>query len=672
MLNKVTDMIKSKKKDYKILVINPGSTSTKIAVFQNEKNVFQKNIEHSSGKLDKFPKMWDQYPFRKEIILQELKDNNIDVDTFDCIVGRGGLINPIPSGTYEVDQRMIEDARAAIRGEHASNLGAILAYSIATELDIPSFIVDPPAVDEMEPIARISGTSEIPRESLFHALNIKAVARLAAKKLNKKLDNCNLILVHLGGGISVCALKKGKIADLYNALTEGPFTPERAGTIPTIPLVKLCFSGKYTQKEITKMLVGKGGLVSYLGTNNAATAEEMVEDGNQHARLIYEAMAYQISKCIGAMAVVLEGKVDQIVITGGIARSDMLIDWIREKTKFIAKITTFPGEHEMEALALGGLRILKGEEETKKYTRKKYKIGLLYWKPINEYEMAISELEKILTKSGYKLDTGEADIEFLDKNCHSSEHQLENNLKSLIDEKVNLIYAVGTTIMPKLMQVLKDKNIPVVNVATFDPVIMGIIDSYDKPDSYITGSYYRVDMAEQIKEGLLKLLPNIKRIGFLYNKGEIHPEIQLEEARKFCKKKGIELFDYIANTEEDLSNSVSYFKEKQVDAIIMPADTNITTARRKTILKISNQFPTLCSAKSAVLKGGLVSYTNNYKSVCTMGAKTALRVLDGTLPSEIPFVSPKSKYLIINNKTAMLFDINTKHIQPTGLVEIIK
>lgn len=672
MLNKVAEIINPKKKDYKILVINPGSTTTKVAVFENEKNIFQKNLEHSTAQLDKFQKLWDQYPFRKEIILKELRENNIDVETLDCIVGRGGLVNPIPSGTYKIDQQMLEDVKNAVRGEHASNLGAILAYSIANELEVPSFIIDPPAVDEMEPIAKISGTSEINRESLFHALNIKAVARVAAKKINKNIDDCNFVLVHLGGGITVCAMKKGKIVDLFNALTEGAFTPERAGGVPSLPLVELCFSGKYTKKEITKLLVGKGGFVSYLGTNNAAQVEEMIEDGNQHAKLIYEAMAYQVSKCIGAMAAVLAGKVDQIVITGGIARSEMLIEWIKEKTNFIAKTLVYPGEHEMEALAQGALRVLRGEEEAKQYTRKKHKIGVLYWKPINEYEMAIRELEKTLIKAGYKLNTPYADVELIDKNCHASEIQLENNLKTLIDEKVDLIYAIGTTIVPKIKQVLSGKNVPVVNVATFDPVVMGITKSYDETDSNITGSFYRVSMKEQITEGLLKFLPHIKRLGFLYNKGEIHPEIQLNEARAFCKEKDIELFDYIANNEDDISNSAGYFKEKKVDAVIMPADTNITTARRKTILKIAGQFPTLCSAKSTVIKGGMISYSHNYKSACSLGAKVALRVLDGASANEIPFVSPKSKYLVINNNTAVLFNIDTKHIKPNGLVEIIK
>lgn len=377
MLNKIENMINPPKKNFKILVINPGSTSTKIAVFENEKNTFQKNLEHSSQQLDKFTKIWDQYPFRKEIMLKELKDNNIDIETINCVVGRGGLVSPIPSGTYKIDQQMLEDVKAAARGEHASNLGAILAFSIATEMDIPSFIVDPPAVDEMEPIARISGVSEIKRESLFHALNIKATARAAAHKINKNIDDCNFILVHLGGGITVCAMKKGKIVDLFNALTEGAFTPERAGSLPTLPLVDLCFSGKYTKAEIKKMLVGKGGLVSYLGTNSAAVAEEMAEKGNQHAKLIYDAMGYQISKCVGAMSAVLKGRVDLIVITGGIARSEMLVDFIKEHTKFIGKFFVCPGENEMSSLALGGLRVLREEEKAKQYTKNRYKIGVI-------------------------------------------------------------------------------------------------------------------------------------------------------------------------------------------------------------------------------------------------------------------------------------------------------
>lgn len=672
MLNKIENIINPQKKNFKILVINPGSTSTKIAVFENEKNIFQKNLEHSSQQLDKFTKMWDQYPFRKEIILKELKENNIDIETINCVVGRGGLVSPIPSGTYKIDQQMLEDVKAAARGEHASNLGAILAFSIANEMDIPSFIVDPPAVDEMAPIARISGISEIKRESLFHALNIKATARIAAQKINKNIDDCNFILVHLGGGITVCAMKKGKIVDLFNALTEGPFTPERAGSLPTLPLVDLCFSGKYTKTEIKKMLVGKGGLVSYLGTNSAAVAEEMAEEGNQHAKLIYEAMGYQISKCVGAMAVVLKGKVDLIVITGGIARSDMLVDFIKENTKFIGKFFICPGENEMEALALGGLRVLRDEEEAKQYTKNRYKIGVIYWKPINEYEVAVRELEDGLGKAGYKFNTTNEDVNIIDKNCHASEEKLHINLKSFIDEKVDLIYAIGTSIVPGMLQILKDKDTPVINVAVYDPVIMGITTKDGKSENNITGSFYRIDMKEQITEGLLKLIPSVKKLGILCNKGEKHSEAQLKEARSACKDLGLELYDYTANNEDDLLNSVDYFKEKNVDAVILPADTNITTASKKTILKITGQFPTLCSLRSTVIKGGLASYGYNFRSVCAMGAKEVIRVLNGTKPSEIPFVSPQSKYLSVNSNTAILLNIDTKKIESAPLVEIIK
>ncbi|MBC7194519.1 MAG: butyrate kinase, partial [Caldisericia bacterium] len=285
-----------------------------------------------------------------------------------CIVGRGGLIKPVESGTYIINEKMIEDLKEAKRGEHASNLGAIIAYEIAKELKIPAYIVDPVVVDEMDDVARISGLKGIERKSIFHALNQKAVARRAAKDLGKKYEDVNLIVVHLGGGISVGAHRKGRVVDVNNALNgDGPFAPERAGGLPTQDLVDLCFSGKYTFDEMKKKLAGEGGLVSHLGTNDAREVEKRIENGDSYARLVYEAMAYQVSRTIGEMAAVLKGEIDAIVITGGIAYSKMLVDWIRERVSFLGKILVYPGEDEMEALALGALRVLRKEEEPKIY-----------------------------------------------------------------------------------------------------------------------------------------------------------------------------------------------------------------------------------------------------------------------------------------------------------------
>jgi butyrate kinase len=352
----------------KILVINPGSTSTKLGFFEGEKPIFIEVLKHNSEEIKKYKRIFDQYEFRKNVVLNFLKDKNISLESITCVVGRGGLIKPVESGTYIVNEKMIEDLKEAKRGEHASNLGAIIAYEIAKELNIPAFIVDPVVVDEMDDIARISGLKGIERKSIFHALNQKAVARKAAKDLGKKYEDVNLIVVHLGGGISIGAHRKGKVVDVNNALNgDGPFAPERAGGLPTQDLVDLCFSGKYTYEEMKKKLAGEGGLVSHLGTNDAREVERRIESGDNYARLVYEAMAYQISRTIGEMAAVLKGDIDAIVVTGGIAYSNMLVNWIKERVSFLGKILVYPGEDEMGALALGALRVLRKEEEPKIY-----------------------------------------------------------------------------------------------------------------------------------------------------------------------------------------------------------------------------------------------------------------------------------------------------------------
>lgn len=352
----------------RILVINPGSTSTKIGIFEGEKPLFIEVLRHNSEEIKNFKRIFDQYEFRKNVVLEFLKNKNIQPESLTCVVGRGGLIKPLKSGTYIVNERMIEDLKEAKRGEHASNLGAIIAYEIAKPLGIPAFIVDPVVVDEMDDIARISGLNGIERKSIFHALNQKAVARRAAKDLGKNYEEVNLIVAHLGGGISVGAHKKGRVVDVNNALNgDGPFAPERAGGLPTQDLVDLCFSGKYTLEDMKKKLAGEGGLVSHLGTNDAREVEKRIEQGDTYAKLVYEAMAYQVSKTIGEMAAVLKGEIDAIVLTGGIAYSEILTNLIKERVSFLGKILIYPGEDEMEALALGALRVLRKEEEPKIY-----------------------------------------------------------------------------------------------------------------------------------------------------------------------------------------------------------------------------------------------------------------------------------------------------------------
>ena len=353
-------------KEY-VLVINPGSTSTKVAMFKEEEAIIQKNLSHSPEELDKFSKITDQFVYRKEIIVNWLKEEGFEISQLKAVVGRGGLLKPMPSGTYIVTAAMIEDLKTGVQGEHASNLGGIIAKSIADMTGIDAYIVDPVAVDEFEDIARVSGMPEIKRRSLLHALNIKAVAHRAAKEMKRNVNDLNLVMAHLGGGISIVPLNKGKMVDANNANEMGPFSPERTGGLPVGDLVKLCFSGKYTLAEMKKKISGKGGLVAYLGTNDAREVEKMINNGDERAKLVYEAMGYQIAKEIGAMATVLEGKVDAVVLTGGIAYPKMLMDYIKEYVEFIAPVIIQPGEDEMLALNEGVNRALSGDEKAKIY-----------------------------------------------------------------------------------------------------------------------------------------------------------------------------------------------------------------------------------------------------------------------------------------------------------------
>ncbi|MBU5311497.1 butyrate kinase [Tissierella carlieri] len=352
----------------RLLIINPGSTSTKIAVFDDEKSIFEETLRHSVEEISAFNKIYDQYEFRKNIIVEALKKNDISIESLDGVIGRGGLLKPIEGGTYEVNDSMLEDLKVGYLGEHASNLGGIIAYEIAKEINKKSFIVDPVVVDEMQDVARVSGLKEIERKSIFHALNQKAVARRHANKLGKKYEELNLIVAHLGGGISVGAHEKGKVIDVANALDgEGPFSPERSGSLPVGDLVKLCYSGKYSLDEMKKMIKGNGGIVSYLNTNDAREVGQRIKNGDEYAELVYKSMAYQVAKEIGTCAAVLKGKVDGILVTGGIAYDKEFTSWIEERVKFICDVTVYPGEDELMALAEGGLRVLRGEEEAKVY-----------------------------------------------------------------------------------------------------------------------------------------------------------------------------------------------------------------------------------------------------------------------------------------------------------------
>jgi butyrate kinase len=350
-----------------VLVINPGSTSTKVAIFKGEDLVMQKNLVHSTEALDEFKKITDQYDYRKEMIMEWLQEEGFQPGALKAVVGRGGLLKPMPSGTYRVTDVMVEDLKIGVQGEHASNLGGLIARAIADQETIGAYIVDPVAVDEFEPVARISGMPQIKRKSLLHALNIRAISHAVAKDLKRPFESLNLVVAHLGGGISVVPVQQGKMIDANNANEMGPFSPERAGGLPVGDIVKMCFSGEYTMDTLKPKLRGKGGLVAYLGTNDAREVLKMIEGGDERARLIFDAMGYQIGKEIGAMATVLKGNIDAIVLTGGVAYSPYLTAYIKEMVGFIAPVIIKAGEDEMTALNEGFLRTEAGHDPVKIY-----------------------------------------------------------------------------------------------------------------------------------------------------------------------------------------------------------------------------------------------------------------------------------------------------------------
>ena len=354
---------------YRILALNPGSTSTKLALFHDDSQAFTTTVHHPAEKLAAYPTIMEQYPLRLKSIKDILVAEKIETGSIDAFVGRGGLLSPIKSGTYRINDRMLSELKQGRNGEHASNLGAILAHELASLHARPCFIVDPVVVDEMHELARLSGHPQLPRKSIFHALNHKAVARLAANKLDKPYHSLNLIIAHMGGGISVAAHRKGLVIDVNNALDgEGPFSPERSGTLPAGDLARLCFSGQHDRRDVLKMIKGNGGVVAFLGLNDMRQVEKLVEQGDKKAKLILQAMAYQVAKSIAAQSAVLYGQVDAIVLTGGIAYDKVFVEWIRKRCEFLAPVLVFPGEREMQALALGALRVVQKEEAAQTYS----------------------------------------------------------------------------------------------------------------------------------------------------------------------------------------------------------------------------------------------------------------------------------------------------------------
>ncbi|MBQ0005045.1 MAG: butyrate kinase [Clostridiales bacterium] len=351
----------------KILIINPGGTSTKIAVYEDEQEVFKASIDHTAEELKPYPHVFDEFEYRKNLILNTVKDAGFDISEFGCVAGRGGLCKSVEGGTYAVNDALIEDFRNAINGEHASNLGAVIGKSIGDELGVPAFIVDPVATDEMMDIARITGLKELERPAWFHALNHKAVARSIADKIGKKYEDCNFIVAHLGSGISIVAHKNGMMVDGSGGRTNGPFSPERCGSLPTYPLVNLCYSGKYTKQEMVDKISKFAGMYDFLGTKDSREVEQRIADGDEEAKMVYDAFVYNTAKEICSYIPAFDGPVDRIIVTGGIAHSKYVTEEIARMTQHVAPTEVVAGEYEMVALALGALRVMRGEEEAKEY-----------------------------------------------------------------------------------------------------------------------------------------------------------------------------------------------------------------------------------------------------------------------------------------------------------------
>ena len=355
----------------KILAVNPGSTSTKIAVFEEDRPLFEKNVALTDAQRSAFTAVLDQLDMRCALISQALSDAGFAENSFDAVVGRGGLLAPMPSGTYLVNVAMKDYLREAPRGDHASNLGAFIAERFAKLSNCPAYIVDPVSVDELSDIARISGAPEIERGSLVHALNQKAMGRRAAASLGKRYEDCRFVIAHLGTGVTMGAHDRGRIVDVIGAKADGPFSAERAGGLPVDAVIELCFSGMYTRDELRRKLLSGWGIVSYLGTRDIREVFKMAEE-DARARLILEAYVYQIAKGIGELAAALDGEIDAVILTGGMAHSDALMELVGRKVKFLGDIIVLPGENELESLAAGALRVLHGEERAKLYPTGEY------------------------------------------------------------------------------------------------------------------------------------------------------------------------------------------------------------------------------------------------------------------------------------------------------------
>ncbi|MBN2662438.1 MAG: butyrate kinase [Bacteroidales bacterium] len=652
-------------KKYKILTINPGSTSTKIGVFENETKIFETTLRHSSNQLDQYSGIWDQYNFRKDKIIRMLEKNNYDLTTFHAVVGRGGLLKPIPNGTYSVDEEMIQDARIGIIGQHASNLGSVIAYSIAWEYNIPSYIVDPPSVDDFEDLARVAGNAALERTSLFHALNIFATARNFAKDTKTVFQDLNLIVAHLGGGISIAAIQKGKAINSNNGLQEGPFSPERSGSLPPLALLDMAFSGKYTHAEMKKMIVGKGGLVSYFGTNKAHEVENMIHAGSKKHKRIFEAMAYQIAEAIGARATNLKGKVDAIILTGGIAHSKMLTCWINDRVKHIAKVHIYPGELELEALAAGALRALRGEESVKRYNVKIPKVGIYYWDNIEAYVAAINHIEDLFREKNFVFRKEHSNLEIIYGNCKENEDRAKIMAERLVDNNVDIIFAIGSPSSTRAAQYLKDSGIPLIYTGIYNESVLGL--NFETDNSEFFATTYSIKIKEQFEKTILKIDPKIKKIGVTYHIGELQSNIEHDEIREFCLQKGIECVSFDIQSRDDFTEAANYFENENVKWVYLGSDTIIATSTGKQLEPITSKFATVCALQDTVTHGGLIAYNISWKIICRTAAEFAVKVLNG-IEINKAIVTPNDRRITINKETCELF----KHLKITEKIENAK
>lgn len=637
-------------KKYHILTVNPGSTSTKIGVFQNEKCLFEINVNHSPKQLDQFSTIWEQYTFRKEEIISAIEKHGFDLNKLDAVVGRGGLIKPIPSGTYYVDQEMINDARDGYQGQHASNLGCVIAYSIGWEHSVPSFIVDPPAVDDLEPIARISGHKDFERSSLLHALNIFATAREHAQSLKKKISDLNLIVAHLGGGITVAALKKGKAVNVNHGLYEGPFSPERSGSLPLFKYLEKSLSGNYSEQEMKKMVVGRGGLVSYFNTNDARNVERLVAAGSEKYELVFRAMAYQIAEEIGKRATNLKGNIDGIILTGGLAHSKMLTEWIKERIDFLGKIHIYPGESELKALAQGALRVIRGEERAKHYTQKVKKIGVLYWDNLEIFIKSINIIEKGFKKAGYIFrKERDNNLQITYVNCKRDEENVMHAVEKFKNDNIDLIFSIGSPISMRIGQYLKNEDIPVVFTGIYSPAIIADFEKEHNENYYAV--CYAPEIKEQFEHTVLKIEKNLKKVGVLYRRGELQAEIQYDDILEYANKSGIEIISYEIQEAEDFEKAKIYFKRKGVKWVYVGTSTVIAASAYDLLSIITDNFPTVCMLEDTVLRGGLSGYVIPWDVVTEASVKIGLDILDKN-PGKLRVIKPDVVKLFVNRKTA--------------------